>query len=152
MYSCNITVVNTMLHKKVQIQLTNPFDPDFKICCSISINNISKVSVSQLSPNDHLMAVIQNSTIEYRYPGYRDLRIIALLLLIIILPERSSIITRNFIIPVFNSITLKMPIILWGYKFDPFLLMSDFKLTNLTKTKSNFTISELPPVTDSLSD
>ena len=124
----------------------------------ITINKISKNSITLLSPNHYQMAVIQTSPIECRCPVYTDTKHVNLLLALKIIPERHSIFTLDFILLAVNSFTSKVPIALWGYQFDPFMnlsnpsfhfkLMSNFKLTNLTKTKSNFVLSQLLPITD----
>ena len=77
---------------------------------------------------------------------------------LITLPEGCSISLADFIIPVINSFTSRLPTALWGYQYDPFLnnsdplfnfkLMSAFGLTNLMKMKSNFILSRLFPITD----
>ena len=57
---------------------------------------IKKYSISQLNPSHYLMSVIQSSSIEYRFPGYTDIKTVKLSLALITIPEGCSIFTTGF--------------------------------------------------------
>ena len=102
-----------------------------------------KNHIIQLSPINYLMSVIQFSSIECRQLGYMDSKTRATTSLNI--TEGCSIFTLDFIIAAVNTFTSKIPITPWGYQLDLFMkllysafnfkLMSDFKLTNISKVK-----------------
>ena len=48
-------------------------DNVIKSFCSITVNTITKDSITQLSPNLYLISVIQSSSIECRCTGYTDI-------------------------------------------------------------------------------
>ena len=133
-------------------------DHVIKAHCPITVNTISKNSITQLWPNHYLMDTIPTRSIEHRCPGCTDIKIVNLLLVLIIIPEECSIFTADFIITAINACTSKMPIALWGFQFDPFHNLSEplfnfkfrfnFKLTNTTETKSNFILSRLLLITN----
>ena len=83
-------------------------DQDIKVCWSISVNKISRNSITQLGLNHYLLTVIQNSTIEHRYPWCTDTRNITPSVAVRILHE-GSIFNPDFIIPAIKSFTSKMP-------------------------------------------
>ena len=63
-------------------------DQDIKIHCSISVNKISRNSISQLNANHYLMAVIQNGIIECRCPEYTEKINVTPPLTVIVFPKK----------------------------------------------------------------
>ena len=101
------------------------------------------------------MSIIKPSPTECRCLGFTDSNTVKSPLALITTPEGCSISTSDFLIPAVNSFTSKVPITLWGYKFNPLTylynpffnseLKSEFKLTNIGKVKFDFILTKLPP-------
>ena len=68
------------------------------------------------------MSVIHSISIEYRYAGYTHSKTVKLPLALVTVVEGCSVLTPDFIIPVVNSFTLKIPSILWDINFTHLLL------------------------------
>ena len=76
-----------------------------KLHCSITVNTITKNSMTQLKPNHYLMTVIKLNPIKCRCPDFTDRKTINPPLAVISIPEANSIFTLHFLIPAINSFT-----------------------------------------------
>ena len=85
-----------------------------KSFCPISVNNIVSNYIIQLNPNQYLLAVIKRIPIEGRHPRSTENNIISPPLAMINLPKDCTIYSTDFIIPVVNSFSSELPIMLWG--------------------------------------
>ena len=104
------------------------------------------------------MSVILSSWTECRCLGYTENKTVTPPLALITIPEGCPTFMPQFIIDALNSLTSKVPIAIWGYQFYPFMnlfypsfnlkLISEFKLINLKKTKSDFVFGKLSPITN----
>ena len=134
----------------VHSHLISTMTKDIKTHCSVSVHNIFKNSVTQVSPNYYLMALIKNSTLKHKCPGYtRNIT------LSYYNPSRRIFcIYSSFYHTSCESHQFKMSVALWDYYFDLFLnsydplikLLSDFRFTILTQGKPNCAIGKIPSI------
>ena len=92
--------------------------------CSVPVKSISNNTVTWISPNNYVLAVISKISIECRFFGYTDARNITPSLAVITLPEGCLILTPRFVILVVKTFQSKMSILLWDYQFHPFVNLS----------------------------